>query len=103
LELRSDSFSGYMRPQFTRSHRILLPPGQTVTITAPYGGPIYIQLYDRVGNANNGRYSARLRFDGVAKHAALLDMGDNSTMASFITQLRTNKLPAVDMRAGEMC
>ena len=49
--LLSDSSSGrtgFVRPQFLRSPSMPIAPGQTLTFTSPYGGPLYI-TFDDVG------------------------------------------------------
>jgi hypothetical protein len=100
LEKRSsDAWSSYHRPQFARSPAILIPAGKTVTISAPYGGPIYLDMAKTSSASASQSYNVKLIFDNVARHAALLDMGNNASVAAFVQTLKATKLPAVDMRA----
>ena len=101
LEPRGDMLSGYHRPTYTRSHGILIPPGgSTVTITAPYGGPIYLQVTGLLPDdkALDGAYSVKLRFDGVAKHATILDMGSQASVNHFLGVLYKTNLPTMDWK-----
>ena len=93
--LRDDGLSSYFRPQMARTQGVLVKPGETVTITHPIGGPVYLGLQ----GANSGAATAILQFDGVAKHAALLDMGSNSSIEYFLAKLNQTHLPCMDMRA----
>lgn len=86
--------SGYTRPQFGQTQGVLVKAGETVTVTAPYGGPIYLKLE----GANGGAATAVLRFVGVAKHPAA-DMASNSSISEFISRVATTTLPCVDLYA----
>lgn len=100
LELRDDGLSGYNRPMYHRSHDIWLPPNTPVTISTPIGGPMYLNMQNRLpdNGANSGAYTVTIRFDGVAKHAALLDMGNNTAVQEFADKLYATALPVMDMR-----
>lgn len=85
FEPRGDGLAGYNRPQFARSSRVLIKAdGEWVTISPPYGGPIYLDVTGLLpeGGALRGAYNVTLVFDNVAKHPAILDMGNQDSGAS---------------------
>ena len=101
----SDSLSKYDRPQFSQSHYILIPNDNSViNVTSPYGGPIYIG-FTSVTNAKaaytgNGNFPAiQLRFSGITKHSAILDISNDDQITSFVNTLLTNPIPFVDIKA----
>jgi hypothetical protein len=68
---------GYSRPKYLRSAWIDIRPGQTLTLTSPYGGPVQVQLE---GSATPGTVELRLAgvghhpvWDGPASTQAFLD------------------------------
>ncbi len=87
--------SRYDRPGYLASPWISLEPSQELTLTSPYGGPIYVKLD---GNAELAGQKATLDFTGVAKHAALLDIGNAAAVSSFVDDVGKNPLPHVDLR-----
>ena len=91
----SRSVASYDRPQFMQSPIMLMQPGETRTFTSPYGGPIYLRLN---GNSTVSGTSVSFNFTGIAKHAAVLDIGDSSQAQAFIADVQTNPLPHVDIR-----
>ncbi|MGB5686246.1 MAG: ImpA family metalloprotease, partial [Candidatus Electrothrix sp.] len=91
----SRSVASYDRPQFMQSPAMLLKSGESRTFTTPYGGPIYLRLN---GNSTVSGTSVSFSFTGVAKHAAVLDIGDSTQAQAFITDVQTNPLPHVDIR-----
>lgn len=94
--------TNYDRPQFVQSQRILLPAdGNPIVLSAPYGGPIYLQMENRLPNdgANDGAYNVTAVFDNVAKHPAILDMSNDTQVAHFANTVLTSRLPSIDMRA----
>lgn len=98
----SHPLSTYNRPQFVQSQRILLPSdGSPIVLSAPFGGPIYLEMENLLpnGGANKGRFNVTAVFDNVAKHPAILDMGDDADVTQFVTNLLASRLPAIDMRA----
>ena len=52
---------GYKRPKYLRSVSIDLPPGESRTITSPYGGPIQVAF-----SANE--LPVTIRFEGIGEH-----------------------------------
>jgi immunomodulating metalloprotease len=94
--------STYNRPQFVQSPRVLLPSdGSPIVLSAPFGGPIYLQMENLLpnGGANNGRFNVTVVLDNVAKHPTILDMANDTEVAEFANILLTSRLPAIDMRA----
>ncbi|MCI5178397.1 MAG: hypothetical protein D3911_03550 [Candidatus Electrothrix sp. AW3_4] len=91
----SRSVASYDRPQFMQSPIMLMEPGETRTFTSPYGGPIYLRLN---GNSTVAGTSVSFNFTGIAKHAAVLDIGDSDQAQAFINDVQTNPLPHVDIR-----
>jgi hypothetical protein len=91
----NSSGSNYDRPQYLASSWIGLATGRTVVASSPYGGPVYLQLE---GSASVLGQHAKLRIANVARHAALLDIGDPAAVPAFIADLKSNPLPHVDLR-----
>ena len=91
----SRSVAFYDRPQFMQSPIMLMQPGESRTFTTPYGGPIYLRLN---GNSTVAGTSVSFNFTGIAKHAAVLDIGDSTQAQAFINDVQTNPLPHVDIR-----
>jgi hypothetical protein len=85
----------YDRPAYLASPWVTVAPGQTLTLSTPYGGPIYLSLE---GNEAIVGQKAKLSFGGVARHPALLDVGDPEAVASFVSGVAQNPLPHVDLR-----
>lgn len=87
--------SRYDRPGYLASPWISLAPGQKVTLTSPYGGPIYMRLE---GNTDVIGKTAKLSFSDVANHPALLDIGNAAAVSAFVDDVVKNPLPHVDIR-----
>lgn len=88
----------YTRPQWVRSPSILVPRGgANISITSPYGGPIYIGFSGQQAAAVGA--PATLLFSRVARHPAILDVGDDAQVAAFVTDMATNPIPTVSLRA----
>jgi hypothetical protein len=87
--------SRYDRPAYLASPWVALAKGAPVTLTTPYGGPIYVRLE---GSPALAGQEASIAFDGVARHAALLDLGDAAAVAAFVADVQKSPLPHVDLR-----
>ncbi|MFO0755398.1 MAG: ImpA family metalloprotease [Byssovorax sp.] len=85
----------YDRPAYLASPWISVESGKPLTLSTPYGGPIYLSLDGAKAQPGD---KAKLAFGGVAHHAALLDVGDDVEVASFIAGVSKNPLPHVDLR-----
>ena len=72
--------NGYDRPYTLKSNEIIIKPGETISLTSSYGGPI--QIFFRKSNFN-----VEFTFDNVGKHAFWNGTEDN---ASFDTALKSN-------------
>lgn len=74
--------NGYDRPTMLASPRVPLVKGQTVTLTSPFGGPLYLF----VGSAS-GAPAISVAVDGVITHPVLRDMRDAAQVAAFKAEL----------------
>ncbi len=95
FEPRGDLLCGYNRPQFARSHDVQIPAdGREVTISPPFGGPIYLQLNGLLpeGGALEGAYTTTLVFENVARHPTILDMASDASGALFVRACVTFQL-----------
>jgi immunomodulating metalloprotease len=86
------AFTDYARPQYLRSAPVWVAPGQTVTLTSPWGGPIYIETKGGAG------HTASFKLEEVAEHV-VLHTGDPESIASFPMRLALNPLPHVDIKS----
>lgn len=68
---------GYTRPKFLRSSALTLAPGQTLSLTSPYGGPVHV-LYDRNDEP------VTLQFDGVGQHPVWQGPSDDASFVAGI-------------------
>ena len=68
---------GYARPKHLTSSAISIAPGETVSLTSPYGGPIQIRFN---GSGDNTQF----RFENVGRHAFWNGPEDNQTFAAAI-------------------
>ncbi|TCI03775.1 hypothetical protein EZV61_09580 [Corallincola luteus] len=76
------SRDAYNRPKWLRSHQVELNPGQTITLTSPYGGTIMLSPSD--GDV------IELTISGAAEHAFVNDM---DKMDEYARALETTELP----------
>ncbi len=53
--------AGYVRPKFLASAAVPIAPGETLSLTSPYGGPVHV-LYD------TNDLEVTLEFEGVGRH-----------------------------------
>ena len=70
--------SGLERPTRLASARPALSVGQTVTITSPYGGPLYLFV-----DAAGGAQTATVQMSGVISHPVLRNANDAAEVAAF--------------------
>jgi hypothetical protein len=87
----------YDRPAYLASPWITLEAGRTLTLDTPYGGPIYLKLDGTPAIAGQ---TAQVDLGGVARHAALLDVGDAAAVSAFVSEVAKNPLPHVDLRGA---
>lgn len=92
----SSGISNYDRPHDLTSPWVELEAGRDVTLTSPYGGPIYVRL---AGDGSQTGQIALVELEGVGRHAALLDVGDGAAVDAFVADVQANPLPHVDLRA----
>lgn len=74
--------NGYDRPTLLASPRVPLVSGQTVTLTSPFGGPLYLFV-----NAASGAPAITVQVNGVITHPVLRDMNDPAQVAAFKAEL----------------
>ncbi len=77
-------FDHYNRPTQLASPRPKLLPGVPVTITNPYGGPIYLFV-----DATAGQPDVAVKVEGVVSHPILRDASDPAQVAAFNSELST--------------
>ncbi len=75
-------YNRYDRPTLLASPRVPLVPGRTVTLTSPFGGPLYLFV-----NAASGAPAITVQVDGVITHPVLRDMNDAAQVAAFKAEL----------------
>ncbi|MGU3846649.1 ImpA family metalloprotease, partial [Vibrio diabolicus] len=64
------SKDGYTRPKMLTSFAYEVKPGETITLTSPYGGPIQVHF-------NNNDVPVALTFSHVAQHPVWRSEKDN--------------------------
>lgn len=74
--------NGYDRPTLLASPRVPLVSGRTVTLTSPFGGPLYLFV-----GAASGAPAISVAVDGVITHPVLRDMRDAAQVAAFKAEL----------------
>lgn len=74
--------NGYDRPTLLASPRVPLVAGRTVTLTSPFGGPLYLFV-----GAAGGAPAISVAVDGVITHPVLRDMNDATQVAAFKAEL----------------
>jgi hypothetical protein len=81
--LRDTTFAfnpnGLVRPKQISSPRMPLGSGQSVTITSPYGGPLYLFLTA----STSGAQTVTVQVDGVITHPLLRDATDPAQVTAF--------------------
>ena len=65
------------RPKYLKSTAVIVKPNDTITLTSPYGGPVYI-TYDAVDIASS------FTFENVGEHAYWNGVEDNERFAEAI-------------------
>ncbi|MHA6605449.1 ImpA family metalloprotease [Photobacterium damselae] len=91
---------GYQRGQLERplelmQDRLTIKPGQTISFSSPYGGPLYVEL----GSSNkNENLSASFSISNVAHHPTITDFDDDNQIANFKQLLDSTELPYVDLK-----
>lgn len=94
----SGGYSLFDRPQFPRSPGIPLPPGGTITVTPPYGGPLYLGITGAAAAA--GQRVTFIVRGGIAFHPSILDISNETQISAFIASMASSPLPAVDLAAS---
>ncbi|HEX6243750.1 MAG TPA: ImpA family metalloprotease, partial [Polyangiales bacterium] len=74
-EWDDDYYSGFSRPKFLQSAHVPLAPGQTITLTNPYGGPVQVRF-------DAGDVAVQLRFENVGEHPHWSGSEDDASFAS---------------------
>jgi hypothetical protein len=75
-----------------QTSRLTLSPGQTLTFSSPYGGPLYIRFTD------NNLKTANLKAEGVMKYPVIMDVNDANQLDEFEKLLEQSDVPHVDIR-----
>ncbi|QSX37630.1 ImpA family metalloprotease [Shewanella sedimentimangrovi] len=83
----------YRGPLELATQRLVLAPGQSLSFSSPYGGPIYLYL---AGNA--AEVSVDVTAEGIAHHPSILDFSSQAQIDKFNQQIQTTELPHVDLR-----
>lgn len=79
-EWEDGNYNGYARPKFLWSAGMPLKPGESITFTSPYGGPIQVGF-------NQKDIPVQLRFENVSEHPHWDSHEDD---ASFAAKLSAN-------------
>ncbi len=82
--------NGYTRPKYLWSSAITLNPGETVTFTNPYGGPIQVSF-------NTNDVPVELQFENVGQHAYWSSPADDE---SFARALALGEFDWAELSAG---
>jgi hypothetical protein len=72
-------------------------PGQSIVVSSPYGGPIYLRT---VGTTDVAGKRAQVHLANVARHPALLDLADPTAVTAFVDAVKSSPLPHVDLRGA---
>lgn len=67
--------NGYSRPKFLQSTKVAIKPGQTITLTSPYGGPIQLGY-------NKNDQNVALTFTNIGEHAYWASSADNDSFTA---------------------
>ncbi|EKF74808.1 hypothetical protein A11A3_07288 [Alcanivorax hongdengensis A-11-3] len=84
-------WSEYSRPRFLSSPSMSLAPGQSLTVTSPYGGTLQL-VYNSGAQA-----TVQLTLSGVA-HEPFLQYGTGMDQQAFTTALQTSPLSWAEIR-----
>ncbi len=87
----------YRGPLELATQRLSIAPGQTLSFSSPYGGPIYLHLEK---NGATGALETEITASGIAHHPAILDFSDAQEIAAFNRRLTDTELPHVDLRSS---
>ena len=85
---------GYDRPQWPKSNAITLRNNEQITVSSPYGGPIYILTE---GSLSDSGKQATFTISAPAKHPYLADIFDDEAIDSFLEELEYSTIPWVDI------
>jgi immunomodulating metalloprotease len=77
-------YQTYDRPTLLGSPRVPLISGKPVTITSPFGGPLYLFLGSMAGAPN-----VKVQVDGVITHPVLRNVNDPAQVAVFQAEVAT--------------
>ncbi|MGO1057441.1 ImpA family metalloprotease [Crossiella sp. CA198] len=86
--------SKYTRPQFLATDWVRLPPNKPVTISSPYGGPLYIRMD---GTGKKPGIGVNVAFAGMSQHPAVLDMNDLAQLDRYAKEIATTKAYYTDL------
>lgn len=89
-------FKNYARPQWLKSASVPLEVGVPVTLSSPWGGPIY--LFTTPVDASSTGVTVEVEAKNVGEHACLLDAHDSASVADYPRRLRENPLPHTDVK-----
>jgi len=82
--------NGYTRPKYLWSNAITLNPGEAVTLTNPYGGPVQVSF-------STNDVPVELQFENVGQHAYWGSAADDD---SFAQALATAEFDWAELSAG---
>lgn len=77
-------FQQFDRPTVLSSPRAKLAAGQSISVTNPYGGPLYLTL-----GAGSGQPAVSVTVSGVITHPVLRDATDATQVARFTDEVNT--------------
>lgn len=91
--------NGYTRPLFTSSHVMVLPAGESITMSSPIGGPMYIHWDgDNQATVEDSSDTAfAIRVSGAVKHP-LLNEFSNEKVQQFAQALAEQPFDWVDIK-----
>jgi len=87
---------GYTRPLFVTSHAVGLAAGDSITISSPIGGPLYI-YWDGSEDTATLSTPVNIRIEGAVKHP-FLSAFDATAIDQFFQQLQANVFDWVDIK-----
>ena len=77
-------YNSYERPTMLSSPRVPLVSGKSVTLTSPFGGPLYVFL-----PASVGAPSTTVQVSGVITHPVLRNVNDPAQVAAFQAEVNS--------------
>ncbi|WP_018690912.1 ImpA family metalloprotease [Algicola sagamiensis] len=86
----------YLFPLEVMQNRIMLPPGETVTFSTPYGGPIYVEM-----SGEEMPISVEINAQGVVHHPVITDFKNLEQLSNFQKTMARTSLPHVDLRMAD--